>query len=156
MITALTVWENRISPVFDSSRTLLVAEIEDKKISNRHYEPFNPCLPSHFADRLNALGVEVLICGAISQHPADIIEAIGIKLLAFITGNTDELLENLVKNKSIVPAFLMPGCRNRNHMKNCKGKKIIPRQSKKGGGSNAAKRWNRAERSGQGKRTGEM
>ena len=102
MITALTIWENRISPVFDSSHTLLVAQIENNKIANRHLEPFNPSLPSHFADRLNAIGVEVLICGAISQLPADIIEAIGIKLVPFITGYTDEILENLEKNKAIV------------------------------------------------------
>jgi predicted Fe-Mo cluster-binding NifX family protein len=132
MITALTVWENLISPVFDSSHTLLVAEIENKEITNRHYEPFDPSLPSLFAGRLKSLGVEVLICGAISQLPSDIIEAIGIKLLPFISGHTDEVLENLVKDKSIVPEFLMPGCGFRNNKNYCKGKKQFRHYQKKG------------------------
>ncbi len=132
MITALTVWENRISPVFDSSHTLLVAQIENNEIANRHLEPFNPSLPSHFADRLNAIGVEMLICGAISQLPADIIEAIGIKLIPFISGNTDEVLENLAKDQPIVPRFLMPGCRFRNHKNYCKDKQRSRRNLKRG------------------------
>jgi len=131
MITALTIWENRISPVFDSSHTLLVAQIENNKIANRHLEPFNPSLPSHFADRLDAIGVEILICGAISQLPADIIEAMGIKLIPFISGNTDEVLENLVKAQPIVPEFLMPGCKFNNN-DYCKGKKQFRHYQKKG------------------------
>jgi len=132
MITALTIWENRISPVFDSSQTLLVAQIENNKIANRHLEPFNPSLPSHFADRLDAIGVEILICGAISQLPADIIEAMGIKLIPFISGNADEVLENLVKDQPIVPEFLMPGCRSRNNENVYKGMPQSRRNQKKG------------------------
>ena len=132
MITALTIWENRISPVFDSSHTILVAQIENNKIASRHLEPFNPSLPSHLADRLDAIGVDILICGAISQLPADIIEAMGIKLIPFITGNTDEVLENLVKNQPIVPLFLMPGCRSRNPKNYYKSNPQSRRNSKKG------------------------
>lgn len=132
MITALTIWGNRISPVFDSSHTLLVAQIENNKIANRHLEPFNPNLPSHLAVRLDAIGVEILICGAISQLPADIIEAMGIKLIPFITGNTDDVLENLVKDQPIVPGFLMPGCRFRNHKNYCEGKPQSRGNQKKG------------------------
>jgi len=132
MITALTIWENLISPVFDSSHTLLVAQIENNKITNRHLEPFNPSLPSHLADRLDAIGVEILICGAISQLPADIIEAMGIKLIPFISGNADEVLENLVKDQPIVPEFLMPGCRLKNNKAYLKGKQQTRRKQKKG------------------------
>jgi predicted Fe-Mo cluster-binding NifX family protein len=132
MITALTVWENRISPVFDSSQTLLVAQIKNKKIVSRHLEPFNPSLPSHLADRLDAIGVEIFICGAISQLPADIIEAMGIKLIPFITGNTDEVLENLIKDQPIIPGFLMPGCRSRNHKNYYYGRPQSRRNPKKG------------------------
>ncbi|NNL78380.1 MAG: hypothetical protein HKO68_18770, partial [Desulfobacterales bacterium] len=132
MITALTVWENRISPVFDSSHKLLVVQIENNKIANRHLEPFNPNLPSHFADRLEAIGVEILICGAISQLPAYIIEVIGIELIPFITGNTDEVLERLAKNQPIVPEFLMPGCSFKNHKNYCNGKQRSRRNIHKG------------------------
>ena len=74
MKVALTVWENRISPVFDSANMLLVAEIEDDKILKRGYERLNPELPAYFINTMSRLGISTMICGAISRTPAGIIE----------------------------------------------------------------------------------
>ncbi len=87
MKVVLTIWENRISPVFDAAHKLLVAEIEGSKVISRHYESFNPELTSRLAGRLVELDIAVLICGAISELPATIIELGGIKLIPFIAGN---------------------------------------------------------------------
>ncbi len=110
MKTAVTVWEDRISPVFDSARMLLIAEIENAKVTNRRYERFNPDIPSRLLNTLTELGVEVLICGAISEVPATIIEAGGIKLIPFIAGYADEVLACYAAGKQNIPEFLMPGC----------------------------------------------
>jgi predicted Fe-Mo cluster-binding NifX family protein len=110
MKMALTVWEDRISPVFDSAQMLLIAEIENKEVTKRRYEPFVPDLPSRMADRLSELDVAVLICGAISELPANIIEATGIELIPFITGSADKVLDLYARGIKITPAFLMPGC----------------------------------------------
>ena len=40
MKVALTAWGDRISPVFDSAHTLLIAEIKNKQIISKHYESF--------------------------------------------------------------------------------------------------------------------
>ncbi len=42
MIIALTVWEDRISPVFDFAAMILLAEIENGDVLNRRFVPFNP------------------------------------------------------------------------------------------------------------------
>ncbi|MBW1894776.1 MAG: NifB/NifX family molybdenum-iron cluster-binding protein [Deltaproteobacteria bacterium] len=110
MKTALTVWEDRISPVFDSAHMLLIAEIENSEIINKQYETFNPDTPSQLLNKLLGLEVHALICGAISEEPAIIIEAGGIKLFPFIAGYADEVLESYAKGKQNLPAFLMPGC----------------------------------------------
>lgn len=110
MKTALTVWENRISPVFDSAHMLLVVEIKNEKIISRRHEPFNPERPLRLTDRLHELEVAVLICGAISEMPAKMIDACDIKLIPFIAGNTDEVLEYYAKGLPLIPMFLMPGC----------------------------------------------
>jgi predicted Fe-Mo cluster-binding NifX family protein len=125
MKTALTVWEDRISPVFDSARMLLVAEIENKKVTGRRYEPFDSDLSSHLAERLAELDIAVLICGAISELPANMIEAAGIKLIPFITGIANEVLYVYAKGIPIIPAFLMPGCghKRRRHAGSGAGKK---------------------------------
>ncbi len=41
MKIALTVWGNRISPVFDSAQTLLVAQIKNDKVIKKSYERFD-------------------------------------------------------------------------------------------------------------------
>ena len=110
MKTALTVWENRISPVFDSACKFLLVDIENKAVISRHSEKFYSETPSHRAKRLFDLGIMVLICGAISESPANMIEAHGIKLIPFITGSVDDVLNAYIKGNLTTPIFLMPGC----------------------------------------------
>ena len=110
MKVALTVWEHRISPVFDTANMLLLAEIKDKKVISKRHEPFDPELFSRLVNRLTALDITVLICGAISKVPANIIEASRIKLIPFISGKADDVLECYAQGIQIIPAFLMPGC----------------------------------------------
>ena len=123
MKMALTVWENRISPVFDAAQMLLVVEIENNKIISRHYEPLYPELPARLAGRLAEMNVAVLICGAISEMPANILEANGIKLVPFITGNAGEIIDAYVKDVPFMPAFSMPGCGRKRHRHTGKGQK---------------------------------
>ena len=123
MKMALTVWENRISPVFDAAQMLLVVEIENNKIISRHYEPLYPELPARLAGRLAEMNVAVLICGAISEMPANILEANGIKLVPFITGDAGEVIDAYVKDIPFIPAFSMPGCGHKRHRYAGRGKK---------------------------------
>ncbi|MCP4627746.1 MAG: hypothetical protein GY850_30140 [bacterium] len=125
MKLALTVWGNRISPVFDAARKLLVAEIENQVITNKSYEQFDATLSPRLTERLTELDISVLICGAISEQPALLIEASGIKIIPFIAGNTDEVLTAYVKNTLFKSSFLMPGCgrkRNRHNRGNPENK----------------------------------
>ncbi len=121
MKTALTVWENRISPVFDAAQMLLIAEIDNTKIINKRHEPFDPEIPLRFIDRLLEIDVAVLICGAISEIPANMIEARAITLIPFISGNAEDVLEHYAQGLPIIPAFLMPGCnRKRKKQAQCR------------------------------------
>ena len=92
MQVALTVWEGRISPLFDATRMLLVADIKDRRITARHFEPLDCDSAFSRADRLTDLGVDVLICGGISATFANPIEAKGIKLIPFSSGDVEEVL----------------------------------------------------------------
>ncbi len=101
MQVALTVWEGRISPLFDSAHMLLVADVQGgHRIVAKRYE-FIEC-ESAFdrAAKLNDLGVSVLMCGGISESFANLIEARGIKIIPFLYGDADEVLD----------AWLTDGC----------------------------------------------
>jgi predicted Fe-Mo cluster-binding NifX family protein len=117
MKVAFTAWEDRISPVFDSARRLLIADIENEKVLSRQYESFNPQPVSRLVDMLKILKIEVLICGAISRTPSIIIEASGIKLISFVGGKIDDVLMSYVRGISIVPGFSMPGCGHQHQRK---------------------------------------
>lgn len=110
MKIAVTIWEERISPVFDASRQLLIVEIENARIGDRSLLVFDPGQPSALIRTLAAMDVRILICGAVSQGPAAIINTANITLIPFITGQVDRVLETVAKGDSLVPAFLMPGC----------------------------------------------
>ncbi|CCK80993.1 NifB/NifX family molybdenum-iron cluster-binding protein [Desulfobacula toluolica] len=110
MKLAITIWGNRISPVFDAAGTLLVAEIKDRMIIKKKYASFNPETPSDLIKTLKKMKVSVLICGAISTKPADLIVESDIKLISFVTGNALKLLDNIAQKQTIEKTFMMPGC----------------------------------------------
>ena len=111
MKVGLTVWENRISPVFDSARMLLVADIGNRKVNGRHFEPFDCKSPFPRAVKLHDLGVRVLICGAVSNLFAKPIEAYGIQIIPFVSGALDEVLDAYLVDGLCDSKFRMPGCK---------------------------------------------
>lgn len=112
MRVAVTIWGDRISPVFDASRQLLIAEMKNGRISKQTHVMFDPGHPASLANMLTKLDAPVLICGAVSQMPASIITAGGITLIPFITGQVNRVLAAYASKDSLVPEFAMPGCKN--------------------------------------------
>ena len=110
MKAALTVWENRISPVFDVSREALIVEVENRAVV--HQERF--AIPARTAldkiSRLKEKGVEVLICGAISEPLYRELTFQQITVNGFVVGPIDEVLQALIDGTLDDERFLMPGC----------------------------------------------
>ncbi len=105
----LTVWDNRISPVFDAAQTLLVVEIGHNEIVDKKYVPLQPGIPHHQVGSVMAQNIQVLICGAISEVFARMVTASGIQLIPFITGGADDVLNAYINGKLQTRAFWMPG-----------------------------------------------
>jgi len=113
MKVALTVWENRISPLFDCARMLLIVEIVDRTETSRHFESFHYESPFSRAVKLSDMKIEVLICGAVSSQFANIIETYGIRIIPFVAGAVDEVLDAYLARGLCDSRFLMPGCKTR-------------------------------------------
>lgn len=107
---AITIWEHRISPVFDSGRTLLIAEIKNNMLANTSYLTFDFDRPLELLRMLRAEKVKIIICGAISEEPANMLLAAGFKLISFITGDVRRVLEAYVNGLPLGEDFKMPGC----------------------------------------------
>jgi predicted Fe-Mo cluster-binding NifX family protein len=109
MKVAVTIWKGRISPVADLSQELLVVDVGSQSILSRHHEHFENDSPFHRAKKLDDLGVKTLICGAISSFYGTLVEGYGIRLISFVHGQADEVLDAFLNNVLADPRFVMRG-----------------------------------------------
>ena len=109
MKVAVSTWNGRISPVFDASRQMVVLEVDGGKIVGRHEEPLDEDL-GRKVEQLVGAGIQVLVCGAISQPLAWMLVTRGLRVLPFIAGGVDEVTRAYLAGELDRPRFAMPGC----------------------------------------------
>ena len=113
MRVAISTWEGKISPVFDVAKSLLVVDIEDGIEVNRSQKPLLEMTISRRASYLEQLGIDVLVCGAVSSALEERLRESGVKLIPFTCGIVEQVLNILVSGQFKERSFLMPGCRAR-------------------------------------------
>jgi len=113
MKAALTVWDGRLSPVFDVSREALILTIENGAVAGRCTESIETPTATLKLDRLAELGVETLICGAISEPLQHELTTRGVEVVGFVAGEIDEVVESFLAGTLPTAALSMPGCCNR-------------------------------------------
>ncbi len=111
MRIAITNWQNRVSPVFDVAAHLTLLELDDRfEELTRQAMTFSGETCSARARQLSELGVDVLICGAISQAAELALLNSGIEIISQICGDTDRVLAAFMHGTLADNEFLMPGC----------------------------------------------
>jgi predicted Fe-Mo cluster-binding NifX family protein len=109
MRVAIPTWNGRVSPVFDSASRLLVVEVGEEG----EYSRFETDISEHFLPsktmRLTGLGIDTLICGAISRPLAYMVTTAGINLIAWISGQVEDILQAFLNGNLFDIQFLMPG-----------------------------------------------
>ena len=110
MKTAFATWDNRIAPVFDTARQLHVVETESERIVRETQEPIVDDLSIKKALRLAELGVETLVCGAISRPLRMLIASHGIQVFPFVAGDLREVIQAWLDGRLEQDSFAMPGC----------------------------------------------
>ncbi|MDQ7033189.1 MAG: NifB/NifX family molybdenum-iron cluster-binding protein [Desulfonauticus sp.] len=114
MKVGFTVWQSRIAPVFDVSRKLEVIEIEDGAIVKTEQvilAPFADEFCIEKVKQIEQLGINTLVCGAISRFVWEFLIQRRIKVIPFIAGSIEEVkaafLANQLEGNNL---FAMPGC----------------------------------------------
>lgn len=110
MKAALTVWDGRMAPVFDVSREALVLAIEDGAITSRSIENIETPMASLKLERLMELGIQTLVCGAITEPLQHELSVRGVKVIGFVAGDIDEVVQGLLDGTLPTRALSMPGC----------------------------------------------
>lgn len=121
MKTAFTTWQERIAPVFDVSRTILLVDpaLDGSEREQQLNLPEGPA-PMKIA-LLVQNGVRTLICGAISTSAKEQAEVAGIKVQSFIAGDLRLVIKAWENNTLDHADFSMPGC-GRKRRSTCCGK----------------------------------
>ena len=110
MKIAIPIWDNVVSSAFDFAKKLLLVDVENQIETNRSEVPFEAKSLPEKVRKLKGLGVNVLVCGAISQTLANMVEVSGIQVLPYVTGSIDDVLQAYLTGQLVKPEFSMPGC----------------------------------------------
>jgi predicted Fe-Mo cluster-binding NifX family protein len=93
MKVAMAHWQDRISPVFDVADHLLLLEVEGRREIDRKSLRLASRSPFERVKELSDLGVNVLLCGAISLSLEKALIGAGIRVVGFLGGE----LENVIR-----------------------------------------------------------
>ncbi len=124
MKTAITYWNDRVSPLFDTARHLVVFEINDNRETACVKSILKNNDPIIRAKQLSQLGIDVVICGAISWECEAILASVNIKVISYICGSVKDVLHACLNETLEKSSFLMPGCKNhRRHTRSRHGQR---------------------------------
>ena len=108
---AFAEWDHRIAPVFDVARRISVIEAEAGQIQNRAQADLTGAFPAQRVLKLVELGIETLVCGAISRPLYLMVGARGIRVIPFVSGDLENVIQAWLENRLAETAYSMPGCR---------------------------------------------
>ncbi len=110
MKLALSIWNQRIAPVFDSSRTVMILDVVNGEYREEDPLDLGGTNLELRAQRLEERGVQELICGAISCEAEQRVAEREIRLHPFIAGSIDSVLQGWQQQNLEREEFSMPGC----------------------------------------------
>jgi predicted Fe-Mo cluster-binding NifX family protein len=106
MRVAVPTWNGRVSPVFDVARHVLVVDIERGAVTRTSEQELGD---GGRVEPLSALGVDVLICSAISWPLEAMLWVARIEVVSDICGPTDEIIDAYRSGGRTLAKFRSPG-----------------------------------------------
>lgn len=110
MRIAIPIWNDHVSPVFDSAERLLVVEVDhDQKTACRSTILLEPN-QARRAAQLSRLGIDQLLCGAVSRALEDLLNSSGVRVHGRIRGEVEDVLQAFLTDGLDDHRFCLPGC----------------------------------------------
>ena len=115
MKIAIPVWENKVSPVLDTASRLLVVELKEGGEMSRFEIYLDERDLTRRSLRIQGLGIDTLLCGAVTRYFSDMLTTSGINIVPGFSGQPDEVLQACFEGRLGRGDFLMPGW-NKEHL----------------------------------------
>ena len=110
MRVAIPTWIDRVSPVFDVARRLVVVTLGGDRQVKREEAAIEAADLAVRVARVTQLGVDVLICGAISMPLEAMLASAGIRVIPHKCGRVEDIVVAFASGQLTDETFLMPGC----------------------------------------------
>jgi predicted Fe-Mo cluster-binding NifX family protein len=109
MLVAVPEFHDCVSPTFDFCHKLTLWRLDEKGFKRVGERRCSTLGPSERPARLHAMGVEVLLCGAIGVSVERDIRARGLDVISGVTGKVVEVVAAYASRTLDHPKFQMPG-----------------------------------------------
>jgi predicted Fe-Mo cluster-binding NifX family protein len=93
---AIPMFNSRVSPRFDFAPKVLIAKVENGKVVEREHYSLNNLNTIRRGTLLREQGVNVLICGGISNFSIRLLLENGIQVVPMIAGELEEVLNQFI------------------------------------------------------------
>ena len=106
----IPIWNGRVSPVLDTAERLVIVDTGAAAgRARREVALAQRQLPLRAA-RFAELGLDLLVCGAVSRPLAELLEAAGVSVEPWVAGDVEEILQAVTTGGLDRPCYRMPGC----------------------------------------------
>lgn len=107
---AIPIWQERVSPVLDTATRLLIVRQQRGEAVERREATLGVLTPEVLARSVAELGVEVLLCGAVSEGLRRALESAGVRVVPDLCGEVEAVLRAFARGRLNREEFAMPGC----------------------------------------------
>ncbi len=115
MFLALAAYENKIASLFESSNNFVIIPAPSYNIQNSRRVRIENNSTNILLQLLKENQVGILICGAINKCIRRLLEAQGIQVIPWITGDITNVVEAFRSGNLNSSTFIMPGCRQKRY-----------------------------------------
>jgi len=113
MRIAIPVWGEKVSPLLDAASRLLIVETDRRGEIARFQMALDDGELNRKARLIREVGVDVIICGAVSDPVSKALAATGIRIISEISGRVGDVVDSFLRGSTFDSRLLMPGCKRK-------------------------------------------
>mgnify|MGYP000960488608 CR=1 FL=1 len=113
MLLAVPTFHDRVAPTFDFCHKVSFWRVEGREVRRITDRTCRAASAAAKAANLQAMGTDVLICGAVSRGLLEDLNARGIRVLSGLAGEVAEVVAAFAAESLANPRFQLPGAESK-------------------------------------------
>ena len=110
---AIPIWQGRVSPVLDTAERLWVCDLGAGHEATPRIVQLQAADLRQRVQFIRNLGIQTLLCGAVSRPLHGLLLNAGIVVRPWLTGTAEDVIAAYSEGRLEMDCFLLPGCKGR-------------------------------------------